>query len=210
MMGGVRRQLTADRRSGPRTTDDGRRASRAWSRWSAARGPWSLVLLAALAASACAAMPPVEREGPVEGPPARQEGTGGGDGSTVGAAPDSLASRLLSAAFEEARQSIEAYESVIEAAEEDRPDAQNRARQRVLTAALAAERGETLMRIRFAMLGGPPSEDEGQLRIYLSFLATGADDLLEADAIDPAALRTFLPDLTDPLREILALLDPDE
>ncbi|MEM1054981.1 MAG: hypothetical protein AAGI52_05605 [Bacteroidota bacterium] len=146
-----------------------------------------------LVASACASAQPAERTAP-----------------PTALAPDTLASRLLTAAMQEASASIEAYESVIEAAEEDRSDAQNRARQRVLTAALAAERGETLLRIRFAMFGGPPSDTEGQLRVYLSFLATGADDLLEVDAIDPAALRTFLPDLTDPLREILAALSPDE
>ncbi|MEM6328283.1 MAG: hypothetical protein AAF791_14305 [Bacteroidota bacterium] len=123
---------------------------------------------------------------------------------------DSLADRLLSAAMEEAQRSLDAYASVLIAATEKRADAQNRARQRVLTAALAAERGETLLRIRFAMLGETPSDDEGQLRLYLSFLATGADDLLEVDAIDPVALRRHLPELTEPVREILARLAPDE
>lgn len=129
---------------------------------------------------------------------------------TAPVSPDDLAPRLLVAAIEEAREALDQYGRVIGIADEEAEDAQNRARQRVLAAALAAERGETLMRVRFAILGGPPSDDEGQLRVYLSFLATGADDLLEADAIESDALRTHLPSLTDPLLHILDRLDPDE
>lgn len=124
--------------------------------------------------------------------------------------PDTVAVRLFLAAMDEAQVALDVYDRVAEAADADAPDAQNQARKRVLEAALAAERGETLLRIRFAMLGGPPSEDEGQLRVYLSFLATAADDLLEADVIDPAMVRLHLPELTDPVREILARLNSRE
>ena len=150
-----------------------------------------ILLVAALAGSACAQTAPelgsLDRQPEAETPPT-----------------DGLADRLLAAALQETEASIQAYERVAALAEETREDAQNRARQRVLEGALAAERGETLLRIRFAMLGAVPNDDEGQLRLYLSFLATAADDLLEADAIDPAAMRRHLPELTGPVREIAA------
>lgn len=161
---------------------------------------WRLVLLAPLALVACSSAPTAQPT---------PEASGGPVAEALATRADSVAARLLSAATQEARVAIEAYQSVAGITEEDRPDAQNRARQKVLEGALAAERGETLLRIRFALLGETPSDDEGQARIYLSFLATGADDLLEADAIEAAPLRRELPFLIDPLREVLDRLAPE-
>ncbi|MEL6616430.1 MAG: hypothetical protein AAFQ43_11875 [Bacteroidota bacterium] len=161
---------------------------------------WRLLLLAPLALGACA--PAVSQ--PVSSPPVDDP-----DEAAETPEVDDLANRLLRAAILEAQVAIEAYEAVAGIAEETALDAQNRARQKVLEGALAAERGETLLRIRFAMVAGEPPEDEGQARVYLSFLATGADDLLEADAIDPVPLRRELPFLIDPLREVLDRLAPE-
>ncbi len=101
--------------------------------------------------------------------------------------------------MDEAREAVVQYNRVVTLALEDRPDAQNRARQKVLEAALASERAETLMRVRFALLGGTPNEAEGEMRLYLSFLSTAGDDLMEVDAIDGEALLDNLDELTSPL-----------
>ena len=84
-------------------------------------------------------------------PPA--SGQPSGDAPPSEARVDSLAARLLTAAQMEIEASLEAYESIPDLTEADRPDAQSLARRRVLVGALAAERAETLLRIRFLALG---------------------------------------------------------
>ena len=118
--------------------------------------------------------------------------------------PDSLADRLLQIALVEAEYAIKTYDTVVVAANEQREGSQSRARQRVLEGALAAERAETLMRVRFALLGGTPNDAEGEMRLYLSFLTAAADDLVEVDVIDSIQLLENLPELTRPLRDAMA------
>ena len=161
------------------------------------RGLWSLALLAALALSASASA-----QAPDDLPAPQTEAVPAPDAIDPALANERLARRLLTVAVEEAGVAIEAYHAVVGIVEEGGADAQSRARQRVLEGALAAERAEVTMRIRFAMLGGVPSDDEGQFRLLLTFLAAAADDLLEVDAIDAEALRANLPELTTPIQDL--------
>ncbi|OZC02645.1 hypothetical protein [Rubricoccus marinus] len=116
---------------------------------------------------------------------------------------DSLANRLLDVAMVEARESIKQYNNVVVIALEESADAQSRARRKALEAALAAERAETLMRVRFALLGGIPMEAEGEMRLYLSFLSVAADDLLELDVIDGNTFLVGLEEVTTPLLDAM-------
>ena len=120
--------------------------------------------------------------------------------------PDSLAPRLLTAAMEETERSAALYHEVPGLVESDSADSAGRARQKAFAAALAAERAETLLRIRFALLGGPPTETEDELRVLASLLSVTADDLIEAETIDAAYLRRALPEITDRALELVALV----
>lgn len=122
----------------------------------------------------------------------------------AGSARGALAVRLLDAALQEGEEAVRLYREIPELASAAGPEAQSRARRKVLEGALAAERAETLLRIRFAALGAPGVEPEPRLRLHFSLLATGADDLLEADRIDGAALAQWLPELTGPIDAMIA------